>query len=177
LVAIAGRAEIERVDASAAVIAVAARAVIVALVVSAASAFAGAFAMQRRMKYRLAGRTFRYQVYVFLEVLWAIAATFALAGEFLAPATNIVSWSLTVALAALAIAHSMKMTMVHPWLALKSILFGAIASGLMFASHRYFDVPTNPLLIAAVLASAHYLWLGEKWTAELATNALEDESR
>jgi len=122
----------------------------------------------RRMKYRLAERTLRYPVYVVIEWLWAIVALIGIANEFRPTGTD---WFLATALAALAIAHSVKMTTVHPWLALKSILFGAVAFGLLAASRHYLGYPASPLVIAAIVASAHYLWTGEQWTTANALDA------
>jgi len=63
------------------------------------------------------------------------------------------------------------MTTLHPWLALKSILFGAVIFGLLVASSHYLGSPASPLVIAAILASAHYLWTGEQWTTAKALDA------
>jgi hypothetical protein len=126
---------------------------------------------QRRMTYRLAERTFRYPVYLFLELVWAIAAALAVSAEFLSPFTG---WPLALLLSALAIVHSARMTMVHPWFLLKSIVLGAVIFGIALALQNQFAVPTNPLLVATLLASGHYLWQGEQWTRDLAQRTIGD---
>ena len=115
----------------------------------------------RRMKYRLAERTLRYPVYVTMEWLWAIVALIGIGNEFRPTGGDLL---LVMALAALAVAHCFTMTLLHPWLALKSILLGVVAFGLLAVSRYYFGYPTSPLVIAAIVASGHYLWTGEQWT-------------
>jgi hypothetical protein len=124
--------------------------------------------MARRMKYRLAERTLHYPVYLAIEWLWAIVALIGIANEFRPTGAD---WLLVTALAALAIVHSAKMTTLHPWLALKSILFGVVIFGLLLALRHFFGYPTSPPVIAALLASAHYLWTGEQWTTAKALDA------
>lgn len=117
--------------------------------------------MNRRMKYRRAERTFRYPIYVTMEWLWVIVVLIGIGNEFRPISGDLF---VVMALTALAIAHSITMTMVHPWIALKSILLGVVAFGLFALCRYYFGYPTSPLVIATIIASAHYLWTGEQWT-------------
>lgn len=126
--------------------------------------------MARRMKYRLAERTLRYPVYVTIEWLWAVVALIGVTNEFWPTGAD---WLLVTGLAALAIAHSFKMTTLYPWLLLKSILLGAVAFGLLAVSRLYFGYPTSPMAIAAIVASAYYLWIGEQWTTAKAHHIAE----
>lgn len=97
--------------------------------------------MTRRMKYRLAERTLRYPVYIAIEWLWAVVALIGMTNEFRPTGAD---WLLVAALAMLSIAHSFKMTTLHPWLTLKSILLGVVAFGLLAVSRHYFRLSNKP---------------------------------
>jgi len=65
--------------------------------------------LRRPIAYRLAARTFRYTVYLALEATWIVAAILAVSAEFVGSFT---SSPLALLLAALAVIHSGRMTMV-----------------------------------------------------------------
>ena len=57
--------------------------------------------------------------------------------------------------------------MTLPWLLLKSILLGVAVFGLGWLLTYFTNAPFVPMGIAVVVATAHYLYVGEVWTMEM----------
>jgi hypothetical protein len=126
----------------------------------------------RREMYRLAGRTFRYPVYVTIETLWVLIVIYCLTSDLIFPDRGTLSLILLIVLGALSIVHSMRMTMTMPWLLLKSILLGGLVFGAAYVTAHFTGAPLNPALIGMVVASGHYFWSSESWTRQRAREAM-----
>lgn len=125
--------------------------------------------VRRAQLYRLGGRTLRYRVYVAMEVAWNIIAVYTVVSDLFITPGAAPKWAL-VLLVALAVAHSMTMTLHQPCQVLKAVAVG----GLVFTGATVLNwatgSPFGPAAIATVCGSAFYFWLGELWTRERAVS-------
>jgi hypothetical protein len=116
--------------------------------------------------YRGAGRTLKYPVYLGLEIVWIGAASYLVFANLVSHDTSL-HWIFEIAAISVAILHSVKMTMTLPWIFLKSILLGAAVFGLSWLVTYFTNAPFMPMALAVVVATAHYLYVGEVWANEM----------
>jgi len=121
----------------------------------------------RRKLYRQAGRTFRYPIYVAIELTWLSVSTYAFVRDlWLAPGQTIEP--ILATLVGLTLIHSARLTFVQPWQLFKAVVLGAAIYVAAFGLGRLTSAPYDPLVISVIVASAYYFWLAEMWTRNTA---------
>lgn len=122
----------------------------------------------RREKYRLAGKTFRFGVYLFLDA--SMAGLLALIGAELLGLIDFnpsVALGLAVCLALISLAHYGRTALTRPWLALKAVLIAAIALGITLVTTEL-----DAWLVSLAVFSVSFWIIGESDVGKTAAQNL-----
>jgi hypothetical protein len=115
--------------------------------------------------YRGAKRTLRYPIYLSLDIVWIVTVVYLIVADLVLRDVSL-HWILMAILAAAALLHSARMTVTVPHLILKSVKVGAVVFVVAWLIEYLTGASFTPMVFATVVATGHYLHIGEAWTYE-----------